>query len=42
MKVLVIDGCRDVRISLEQVLTESSYLADTVGNGSEGIYHAQY
>lgn len=41
MKVLIIEDSRDVRISLEQVLTDAGYLVDSVANGSEGIYRAQ-
>lgn len=41
MKVLVIEDSEDVRISLEQILTEAGYLVDAVPDGSEGIYRAQ-
>ncbi|MEO0508578.1 MAG: response regulator transcription factor [Verrucomicrobiota bacterium] len=41
MKILVIEDSPDVRVSLEQILTEGGYLVDAVSDGIEGIYRAQ-
>lgn len=41
MKILVIEDSQDVRLSLEQILTEAGYLVDAVPDGLEGAYRAQ-
>jgi len=40
MKTLIIEDDSDVRLSIEQILTDAGFLVDSVGNGDEGIYRA--
>ena len=41
MKILVIEDSGDVRLSLEQILTEAGYLVDAVPDGTEGVYRVK-
>lgn len=40
MRILVVEDDHDVRIGLEQILSENAFLVDIVDNGSEGLYRA--